>query len=128
LKLDEKNDGIVGAGVVGPKNFVWVVTESGVGKRSPIDEYPTQGRAGGGVRTLKFPPGNNQFLAAGLIGRDKAELIALTNKRTAKRSRIASAEVLKRDYKGTPELVSLAKGESVAEVYLIAPRAESESS
>jgi len=121
VKLVGEEDGVVGAGVVTKFAHVWVVTEGGVGKRSSTDEYPVQGRAGGGVRTFRFPPGNDQALAAALVGQLESEMVVLTNKRKAKRNRLTNAPSAKRDYKGT-NIVSLAQGESVAEAFLFEPR------
>lgn len=123
IKLGDGDDRVVGAGVVTKNSHVWVVTDEGIGKRSSTDEYPIQGRAGGGVRTLKFPPGPHQGLAAALIGQLDTELVALTNKNTAKRNRITNAPSTKRDYKGE-SIVSLAKGEKVAEAFMFEPRTE----
>ncbi len=123
IKLAEKDDWIVGAGVVIPDAYVWVTTAEGIGKRTPIDEYPTQGRAGSGVRTMKLPPGNNQGLVAAVIQQENSDVIALTDKGKAKRSKIGSAPLFKRDYKGEVT-VSLAKGEVVASAYTFEPRIE----
>src|SRR5690606_8984532 len=69
IKLNEEGeDRIIGAGRVDKFTHLWLVTEGGFGKRSSIDEYPTQGRAGQGVRTFRFPPGPDQFLGAALVG------------------------------------------------------------
>ncbi|MBZ0309630.1 MAG: hypothetical protein K8I82_26435, partial [Anaerolineae bacterium] len=123
MKLGEKDDWVVGAGIVLPDAFVWVVTEEGVGKRTSISEYPTQGRAGSGVRTMKLPPGNNQGLAAALIHIEDCEIVALTDKGKAKRARLGSAPAFKRDYKGEA-MVSLAKGERVVSAFVYENRPE----
>lgn len=123
IKLAEKDDWVVGAGVVVPDSHVWVVTDEGIGKRTPIEEYPTQGRAGSGVRTMKLPPGNNQGIAAAVIHEESTEVIALTQNGRAKRSKLGSAPAFKRDYKGEG-VVSLAKGEKVASAFIYEPRIE----
>jgi DNA gyrase subunit A len=123
IKLANDEDRVVGAGVVTTFSHVWVSTDEGIGKRSSVDEYPTQGRGGSGVRTLKFPPGPNQGIAAALIGLLDSEMVALTNKGTAKRNRITNAPSTKRDYKGD-RVVSLAKGETVVGAYVFEPRIE----
>lgn len=123
IKLADKDDWVVGAGVVLPRSFVWVVTAEGVGKRTSVSEYPTQGRAGSGVRTMKLPPGNNQGLAAALVHLEDTEIVALTDKGKAKRSRLGSTAAFKRDYKGEAT-VSLAKDEKVASAYAFEMRLE----
>jgi DNA gyrase subunit A len=127
IKLSsEEGDKVVGAGVVGKNSHVWVVTEGGYGKRTSTEEYPTQGRAGGGVRTLRFPPGNDQSIGVALVGNLEVEMVALTNKGTAKRNRLTNTVVAKRDAKGEPNVVSLAKGETVIEAFFYEARPEAE--
>ena len=123
IKLGDDADRVVGAGVVGKFSHVWVCTEGGVGKRSNTDDYPTQGRAGQGVRTFRFPPGDDQALAAAVIGQLENEIVVLTNKGKAKRNRITNAPSTKRDYKGD-SIVSLAKDEFVVEAFQFEPRLE----
>jgi DNA gyrase subunit A len=38
--------------IVQPKGALLVVTEHGFGKRTPLEEFPLQGRHGGGVRAI----------------------------------------------------------------------------
>jgi DNA gyrase subunit A len=125
IKLGDEEDRVVGAGVVGKFTHVWVCTEGGIGKRSSIDDYPTQGRAGQGVRSFRFPPGDDQALAAALVGQLDNEMVVLTNKGKAKRNRITNAPSTKRDYKGD-SIVSLAKDEFVVEAFQFEPRLEVE--
>jgi DNA gyrase subunit A len=47
-----KGDHVVGMEVVEPDGDLLVVTVNGYGKRSSLNEYPVQSRAGGGVMTL----------------------------------------------------------------------------
>ncbi|MGQ9804087.1 MAG: DNA gyrase subunit A [Anaerolineae bacterium] len=56
IKLAEKEgeDQVVALVVVHPKEDLVVVTEDGRGKRTPLSEYPTQGRYGKGVITARF--------------------------------------------------------------------------
>jgi DNA gyrase subunit A len=123
IKLGDDEDRVVGAGVVGKFTHVWVCTAGGIGKRSNIDDYPTQGRAGQGVRTFRFPPGEDQGLSAALVGQLENEMVVLTNKGKAKRNRITNAPSTKRDYKGD-SIVSLAKDEYVVEAFQFEPRLE----
>ena len=123
IKLGDDKDRVVGAGVVGKFSHVWVCTEGGIGKRSSTDEYPTQGRAGQGVRTFRFPPGDDQALSAALVGQLENEIVVLTNRGKAKRNRITNAPSTKRDYKGD-SIVSLAKNEIVVEAFQFEPRLE----
>jgi len=123
VKLNAKHgdDRVVGAGVVGKFSHVWVVTDGGFGKRSSTEEYPTQGRGGAGVLTLRFPPGDDNGIVAALVGQLDVEMVALTTKGKAKRNRLTNSPSTKRDYKGE-SVVSLAKDEAVAQAYFFEPR------
>ncbi len=48
-----KDDHVVGAEIVQPEKQLFVITENGYGKRTPSESYPTKGRGGQGVITLK---------------------------------------------------------------------------
>ncbi|MFP4322555.1 MAG: DNA gyrase subunit A, partial [Anaerolineales bacterium] len=124
IKLGDKDDRVVGAGRVGRYTHVWTVTDLGIGKRTAVEDYPTQGRAGQGVRTMKLPPGKNVGLAAALVGGLETEMVVLTTKGKAKRNRITNTPATRRDSKGEPGVVSLAKDEAVAEAYFFEPRLE----
>lgn len=50
----QEEDRVVALVVVRPKEDLAVVAEDGRGKRTPLSEYPTQGRYGKGVITARF--------------------------------------------------------------------------
>ena len=52
IKLDS-GDEVLGMEVTVKGADLLVITEKGYGKKTPMDQYPTQGRGGKGVRTLK---------------------------------------------------------------------------
>ncbi|MFN3763040.1 MAG: DNA topoisomerase (ATP-hydrolyzing) subunit A, partial [Anaerolineae bacterium] len=54
VKLADGEDRVVALAVAHPKGELVVVTEDGHGKRTPLAEYPTQGRYGKGVITARF--------------------------------------------------------------------------
>jgi DNA gyrase subunit A len=78
IKLDD-SDKVVGANVVRDGNAVWVITESGIAKSSPIAEYPIQGRAGSGLLTMKLMLGER--LAAGTIATLDDLVVILTDRK-----------------------------------------------
>ena len=47
------DDKVVGAEIVKPEKQLFVITQNGYGKRTPSESYPTKGRGGQGVITLK---------------------------------------------------------------------------
>ena len=60
----EGGDQVVGMDVIRPKGYVLSVTEGGFGKLTPVDAYPRQKRAGGGVRTFKITGKTGDVAAA----------------------------------------------------------------
>ncbi len=60
-------DQVVAMDVVRPKSYVLVATSGGFGKLTPVDAYPRQHRAGGGVRTFKLVEKTGQVSAAEVV-------------------------------------------------------------
>ncbi|NLF74305.1 MAG: DNA topoisomerase 4 subunit A, partial [Chloroflexi bacterium] len=64
VKLQGKRDRVVGGGVSDDRANVWVCTDTGVAKSTPVGEYPVQGRGGQGVITMKLPKDAGGLTAA----------------------------------------------------------------
>ena len=63
MKLDD-GDVIIGMEISGdPKQLILSVTEGGYGKRTPLEEYRLQSRAGSGVINLKVTPAKGKVVA-----------------------------------------------------------------
>lgn len=84
IKLDNDADGIVGMDVVMPNSFVWSITDNGLAKASPIDEYPLQNRYGQGVINLRLPKEASEVAASTLVTKG-ANLIITTSGGVTKR-------------------------------------------
>ncbi len=54
INLASDNDQVIGMDVVDPDADLLVVTSKGVGKRTPLSEYPSYGRGARGVTTIKL--------------------------------------------------------------------------
>lgn len=67
IKLDD-GDALVGAAVIpggiAPGLFLLCVGDKGVGKRTPVADFPTQGRAGGGVIAFNENTKTGKLIAA----------------------------------------------------------------
>ncbi|GAA4611251.1 DNA gyrase subunit A [Saccharopolyspora hordei] len=74
------NDGdeLLAMGVVRPNRFVLVATDGGYAKRTPIDDYPVQGRGGKGVLTLQHDSKRGRLVGALIVDIDD-ELYAITS-------------------------------------------------
>jgi DNA gyrase subunit A len=122
VKLQGKQDRVVGAGIADERANVWVCTDTGVAKSTPVIEYPVQGRGGQGVITMKLPK-DATGLAAAAVGRLDDHLVLVTTKRKPKYMRVSLAPQGGRNTKGD-YVISMGDKEVVARVVPFAPRVE----
>ncbi|MBA7470936.1 DNA gyrase subunit A [subsurface metagenome] len=61
------DDRVVGMDVVRRDGYVLTVTSSGYGKLTPVDDYPKQHRAGGGVRTFSLTEKSGKVAASEVV-------------------------------------------------------------
>ncbi len=71
-------DRLLSLAVVQPDKFVLVATTGGYAKRTPIVDYPVQGRGGKGVLTLQYDRRRGTLVGALIVGLDD-ELYAITS-------------------------------------------------
>jgi DNA gyrase subunit A len=71
-------DRLLSLAVVQPDTFVLVATDGGFAKRTPIEDYPVQGRGGKGVLTLQYDRRRGTLVGALVVGIDD-ELYAITS-------------------------------------------------
>jgi DNA gyrase subunit A len=120
VKLAGNDDGIVGAFPL-PANdrdnqYVWNITDDGIAKISLLSEYPSQGRAGQGVISMRIPE-MSQGVVAATVGHQDDNIIALTSKNKPKYMRIGLAELIKRGRAGYGEqVIALKENETVVGV------------
>ena len=111
IKLMGQRDSVVGMDVVNPRGHFWAITETGLAKLTPMDEFPTQGRAGGGVIAMKLTRTSGS-LAAAMAGRADDRVIVVTDKGKPKLMRLGTAAKKKRGTVGE-SVIALAKTERV---------------
>ncbi len=99
IKLGGDKDRVIGAGIADDNLHLWTITDDGVAKSSPMTEYPTQGRAGAGVVTMKLPQ-DSQGLAAAAIAKLDDGVTVLTSKNRPKYMRLSLAPSGRRDKRG----------------------------
>lgn len=121
IKLLGPKDRVVSAFIAVDGKYVWNITNDGVAKISPMDEYPSQGRAGSGVITMRIPASSEE-LSAATVGRQDDTILVLTNKNKAKYMRIGLAETIKRGRAGGDFVISLRDGERVVGVVNYEPK------
>ncbi|GAA3836966.1 DNA gyrase subunit A [Brevibacterium ammoniilyticum] len=81
------DDELLTMDVVQPGTYVFVVTEGGYAKRTPVDEYRVQGRGGLGIRVAKITEQRGD-LVGGLIVEDGEEVLVVMERGKVVRSNI----------------------------------------
>ncbi len=118
IKLVKASDNVVGVSVINKnqKDITFlVISENGLGKRSEIEEYKTQGRGGSGVKTFKITPKTGNVVAAGVVTEEQSELIAMSKKGQVIRVEIDAVPVQSRSTQGV-KIMRPREGDSVASV------------
>ncbi len=115
MKLD-KGDRIIGAGVV-KKDFknpmLFVMSQNGYGKKTELDEYKIQKRAGSGIKTAQVTPKTGPIISAMVVDDPDAELVAISKKSQVIRCDIKEIPSLGRQTQGV-RVMKLREGDSLA--------------
>ena len=114
IKLGSQRDRVVGVGIADDTLHLWTITDDGVAKSSPMTEYPTQGRAGSGVVSMKLPK-ESQGIAAAVIGTLEDRIVVLTSKKHPKPVQLKKAPSGRRDKRGDI-VISLNEKEQVVSI------------
>lgn len=122
IKLGSQRSRVVGANIAREGEYMWTITEDGIAKISKIEEYPTQGRAGGGVITMRLPKSSREVVACA-AGPLEEKLIVLTNRNKPFEMPLKKAPVVIRGRAGGDFVVTkFRKDEVVAKVVTYQPR------
>ncbi|NDJ77888.1 MAG: DNA topoisomerase 4 subunit A [Chloroflexi bacterium] len=122
IKLMDDDDHVVGAGLAEDEAQIWVCTDDGVAKSTPVADYPTQGRAGQGVITIKMPK-DSRGLAAATVAHLDEPMVLVTDKGKPEYMRVSLAPQTRRNAKGD-FVISMRTSESVARVVRLEERIE----
>ena len=101
-------DELLSLGVVRQGTFLLVATGGGYAKRTPIDEYPVQGRGGKGVLTLQYDRRRGTLVGALIVELDD-ELYAITESGGVIRTTAKEVRKAGRQTKGV-RLMNLGEG------------------
>ena len=82
ITLGKENDAVESIEVVEEGGTLLCVSENGYGKRTTFDEYPTQGRGGKGVITMKTSDRNGQVVGAHTVHENEALMMITANGQT----------------------------------------------
>jgi DNA gyrase subunit A len=107
-------DELLSITVVQPGLFVLVATAGGYAKRTPIDDYPVQGRGGKGVLTIQDDRRRGKLVGALIVDVDD-ELYAITSSGGVIRTTAKEVRKAGRQTKGV-RLMNLGEGASLVAV------------
>jgi DNA gyrase subunit A len=120
IKLTDEEDRAVALAVAQPRSDLLVVSQEGLAKRSPLSEYPIQGRYGQGVVTARLTAAE-----VGLAGADVVQaadpVVLVTEKGAAKTIRARAVPRMSRATQGQ-SVISLRKGDRVSGIFRPTPR------
>jgi DNA gyrase subunit A len=112
-----KKDSVVGMEIAKPKGAMLVVTSQGFGKRTPVGEYPLQGRGGQGVITFKINSKTGDLVCARMVS-PKQELMLISEGGIVLRTAVEDISVQGRPTQGVT-LMGTEKGDAVAAVTVV---------
>jgi DNA gyrase subunit A len=116
IKLVGQRDRVTGVFLSSDNLYTFNITNDGIAKTSAMNEYPSQGRAGSGVISMRLPA-KSRDLAAAAVGRLDDTMLVLTSKNKAKYMRLGLAETIKRGRAGDDkDIISLRENEEVVAV------------
>ncbi|MDV6375148.1 DNA gyrase subunit A [Deinococcus arenicola] len=93
------------------------VSELGLGKRTPVGDYPAKGRGGMGVITLDVTDKTGKLVTLARVGGDE-ELMVLTRKGTVIRTRVEEVRVTGRNAQGV-KVINIGDKDSVISAFPI---------
>jgi DNA gyrase subunit A len=116
----EEGDRVIAFEVVDPNADLLVVSQKGLGKRTPIDQYPVQGRGGKGVQAMKLTQKTGHIVAA-CMAREDQTVVMMNTAGQIIRIPVAQISRIGRATQGVT-LMRLANGETVASMTVVDPK------
>ena len=110
-------DYLVGLTVVDDSTHFLVVSENGLGKRTPFEDYPTKGRGGKGVITMRVTEKTGAVIGALRVA-ETDELMLMTTTGQSVRIRAADIRITGRNASGV-KLMDLKAGETIQDISLV---------
>lgn len=126
IKLKNAKDAVVGMDVINPKLAdkgtleLFTITENGLGKRTDLREYKTQGRGGSGIRTAKVTDKTGGVVGAYISSKDdERDLVIISKKGIVIRVPFNSVPSLGRDTQGVRVMRFKEDGDLVSSVTFV---------
>ncbi len=125
IKLHEKDE-VVGMDVINPvladkgKLALFVVTENGLGKRTDVAEYKTQGRGGSGIRTARVTDKTGCVVGAYISSADdERDIVLISKKGIVVRTPFKNTPLLGRDTQGVRIMRFKEEGDALSTVTFV---------
>ncbi len=120
-------DQVAAMDLADPAGDLLVVTAKGYAKRTPLSEYATQGRHGGGIVTLsKKSLDVTGFITDAHVVNDGDEITLISADGMALRTEVNQISIMGRSTRGST-VMRMKPGDTVASVALLAPREKARS-
>jgi DNA gyrase subunit A len=110
LRLGGSDDEVIALSIP-DNNVVLIATENGYGKRTPLEEFPVQGRGGQGVIAIQTSERNGRAVGALEVSQDD-EIMLISSAGTLVRTPAAEVSVMGRNTQGV-RLIRLDKGDKL---------------
>jgi len=123
-----KDDFVIGSGVVrsgSEKQALLVLSETGYGKKTKMNEYKIQKRAGSGIKTLNISTKTKSIVGAAVIDREGGELVAVSKNGQVIRTALDEVSTLSRATVGV-RIMKLREGDEVASMITLEDTEEDE--
>ena len=104
----------MGAEIVQPGNKLLTVTSNGYGKRTPMEEYPQQGRGGMGVMTIRCNLKTGTVVGVQQVD-EQDQLLVITSDGNIVRMRVNEISLIGRNTQGV-RLVGTGKDNEVVSI------------
>ena len=118
IRLADEADGVAAMDVVKQGGYLWSITDTGLAKASPLEEYPTQGRYGQGVINVRLPAGASEIVAA-VVGYPDDEIYVTTADGRVKKLRLNQSVTGARSVKPQPVVAVEARNRVTDAVRLV---------
>ena len=120
-------DALVGMVCVDPSDTaatILVISEKGMGKRSALEDYPTQGRGGKGVKTMQVTAKTGNLVAIKSVT-DEDDLMVTTTSGVTIRTAASELRVMGRATQGV-KVIRLDDSDEIADVTVVVSAGEEE--
>jgi DNA gyrase subunit A len=94
---------------------LFVVSGTGYGKKTELDEYKTQSRGGSGIKTMAITDKTKEIISASVVDMNLGEYVAVSEKGQVIRSSLAEVPLLGRATQGV-RIMKLREGDKLASV------------